>query len=129
MNRNRCLYLAILTLTIAAGLASRKFSGPPPNWVHAYLGDTLWAFMVFLIIGMIFPQKNTIWIAVATLMFSYGIEISQLYHAPWIDALRGYRLGGLVLGYGFLRTDLLCYALGAGMGVLMEKALNGSKRT
>jgi hypothetical protein len=32
------------------------------------------------------------------LAFSFAVEFSQLYHAPWIDALRGYRLGTLVLG-------------------------------
>lgn len=59
--------------------------------------------------------------ALAALIFSYGIEISQLYHASWIDALRAYRLGGLVLGFGFLWSDMVCYTVGVGFGYLMEK--------
>jgi hypothetical protein len=46
-----------------------------------------------------------------------------LYHAPWIDSIRGTTLGGLILGYGYLWSDLACYAVGVGLGALMEGAL------
>ena len=55
---------------------------------------------------------------VLALVFSYLIEISQLYHAPWIDAIRSTALGGLVLGFGFLWSDILCYTV----GVLLESS-------
>jgi Protein of unknown function (DUF2809) len=53
-------------------------------------------------------------------LFSVVIEISQLYHAPWIDSIRQTTLGGLILGYDFVASDLTCYALGIGLGVLFE---------
>jgi len=81
----------------------------------------LWALMVFLLVGFWFHRKSTLWVALAALGFSYCIEISQLYHAPWIDAIRANRLGGLVLGFGFLWSDLVCYTVGVGFGVVMEK--------
>ena len=34
------------------------------------------------------------------------VEESQLYHASWIDSIRGTTLGALVLGHGFLWSDL-----------------------
>ena len=52
--------------------------------------------------------------------FSVAIEISQLYHAPWIDSIRRTTLGGLILGFGFLWSDLACYAVGVGLGVIIE---------
>ena len=52
--------------------------------------------------------------------FAVAIELSQLYHAPWIDSIRRTTLGGLILGFGFLWSDLACYALGVGLGVLVE---------
>jgi len=70
--------------------------------------------------GFLFHRKDTRWIAVIALTFSFSIEISQLYHALWIDALRANRLGGLILGFGFLWSDLICYTLGVGFGCLME---------
>lgn len=45
-------------------------------------------------------------------MFFYGIELSQLYHALWIDAIRNTTLGGLIIGFGFLWSDLVCYTIG-----------------
>ncbi|MCY7330065.1 MAG: DUF2809 domain-containing protein [Saprospiraceae bacterium] len=39
--------------------------------------------------------------------------MGQLYHAPWMDGLRVTRLGGLILGFGCLWSDLGCYTLGA----------------
>lgn len=124
MNRNRLLYLLLLVLTICTGLASRHFSNTLPHWVQLYLGDVLWALMVFLLLGFFFPTKSSRWIAFAALIFSYTIEFGQLYHAPWIDALRAHPLGGMILGFGFLVSDLVCYTLGVGMGYLMEKMLD-----
>jgi hypothetical protein len=121
LNRNRYIYSLLLVITIALGLASRRFPGIQPQWVQLYLGDTLWAFMVFLLFGFVFHTKRTLWIAIVTLVFSYNIEISQLYHAPWIDALRANPLGGLMLGFGFLWSDLVCYTVGVGFGYMMEK--------
>ena len=61
-------------------------------------------------------------------MFCYGIEVSQLYHAEWIDSIRATTLGGLVLGYGFLWSDLVAYTIGVGVGFLFEFILRTNKR-
>ncbi len=52
--------------------------------------------------------------------FSVAIELSQLYHASWIDSIRQTTLGGLILGFGFLWSDLACYAVGVVLGVLVD---------
>ena len=49
------------------------------------------------------------------------VEVSQLYKAPWIDSIRRTTLGGLVLGYDFVWSDLACYAVGVGLGVAVER--------
>lgn len=77
--------------------------------------------MVFLLLGIFFTKKSTVWVAVAALLFSFVIELSQLYHSSWIDTLRSYPFGGLILGYGFLWSDLVCYTMGVGFGYMMEK--------
>lgn len=124
MNRNRLLYLLLIVLTVLAGLASRRFSSILPHWTTLYLGDALWALMVFFGFAFLFRRKSSLWVATAALIFSFVIEISQLYHAPWIDAIRQTRIGGLVLGFGFLWSDLLCYTAGVLFGVLMDKYLH-----
>lgn len=120
MNRNRLLYFLLVVITILSGLASRRFAAILPPWVNMYLGDALWALMVFWILALLFRRKEPVWIALATLLFSYSIEVSQLYHAAWIDAIRATRLGGLVLGFGFLWSDMVCYTAGAAFGFVTE---------
>lgn len=116
--RNRFIYLILILLVVALGLASRlDFL---PIWVYLYVGDVLWALMVFLIFAMIFNTKSTYFVAVVAISFSFLIEFSQLYQATWINNVRHTTLGGLVLGFGFLWTDLFSYIIGICIGVLLE---------
>jgi len=119
-NRNRFIYAPAVILVIIAGLLSRKFSYLFPEIINNYLGDALWAVMIYGVIAFIFKNRAIKWVALYSLLFCYSIEISQLYHAPWIDTIRNTRLGGLVLGFGFLWTDLLAYAIGIGFAILVE---------
>ena len=70
--------------------------------------------------GLILPRVSTRTIAILAMAFSVAIELSQLYHAPWIDSIRHTTLGGLILGFGFLWSDLVCYAVGVGLGLAIE---------
>jgi hypothetical protein len=119
--RNRLVYALALVLVIAAGLASRRFGQVLPALVATYAGDTLWAAMVFVGLGFLFPRRTTRTLALAALAFAYADEISQLYHASWIDAIRATTPGGLVLGYGFLWSDIACYTLGVGLAACTER--------
>ncbi len=106
---------------ICLGLLSRSKHIPLPAFIAAYAGDTLWALLVFLSFGWFFPARSTIHVALYAAAFSLGIELSQLYHAPWLDALRAHRLAALVLGQGFLWSDLVCYAGGIALGAVLEQ--------
>ncbi|MCW3785680.1 DUF2809 domain-containing protein [Plebeiibacterium sediminum] len=121
MNRNRIYYVLITVVTIVLGLASRQFADYFPFWIKEYLGDVLWALMVFWMFGVVFKRKQSVTIAAYAILFSFGIELSQLYHDTWIDAIRNTRLGGLVLGFGFLWSDLICYTIGVAIGFLLER--------
>ena len=123
MRRNRNLYLILTIITIILGLLSRKVQGLP-QIISSYSGDALWALMVFFLFSFLFNKKSTIFILVISIIFSYGIEISQLYHAPWIDSIRATTLGGLILGFGFLWSDLICYTVGIVIGAIIDKIIN-----
>ncbi|HDR7794688.1 TPA: DUF2809 domain-containing protein [Bacillus luti] len=121
--RNRLRYAMFTIIVIILGLSSRKFAFALPDLLNDYLGDALWALMIFIGFGFLFPKIETKKLAVISLLFCYGIEMSQLYHAPWIDSIRATTLGGLVLGYGFLWSDLVAYTIGVGIGILLELKL------
>lgn len=121
-HRSRVVYVLLIAIVIALGLASRSKSLEPffPFLIREYAGDTLYALMMFLGVGFLFPRLSTWRVAALAFGVSVFIECSQLYYAPWLDAIRQTRLGGLILGFGFLWSDLLCYAVGVGVGVMLE---------
>ncbi|ARK13742.1 ribosomal maturation YjgA family protein [Fibrivirga algicola] len=128
MKRTRLVYSGLTAGVLLLGLASRRLGTYLPEFVNAYIGDTLWALMVFFGFAILFNRRSTHYIALLALLFSFGIEFSQLYHAPWIDSVRATQLGGLVLGFGFLWTDLLCYSVGILVGAWVDQRINSHKR-
>lgn len=67
------------------------------------------------------PRASTWAVGALALLAALTVELSQLYHAPWIDSIRHTTLGGLLLGFDFVWSDLACYAVGVALGVLMER--------
>ena len=118
--RNRLVYIFTTFIVIALGLSSRAYPHLLPHFLAAYAGDTLWALTAFLLIGLMFPLISTARVIAIALLFSFFIELSQLYHAPWIDELRQYRVIALVIGRGFLWADLVCYSVGVAIGAVGE---------
>ena len=118
--RNPLVQITLSALACLLGIGSRRYAHALPWFIAAYAGDTLWAIAAFLGIGLVLPRQQTWKVAVLAMAFSVLIEVSQLYHAPWIDTIRHTTLGGLFLGFGFLWSDLACYAVGVGLGVLIE---------
>lgn len=114
--------------TVALGLATRKAPGFFPAVVAEYGGDALYATLwVQLIGGAAFARgrrgPGVLAVSLAALAVCFVIEGSQAVDVGWLVAARATRLGGLVLGRGFLASDLACYAVGAGLGGLVERAL------
>ena len=102
MKNKRWIYLAIISAIIVLGLASRKHGDILPEFIAEYSGDTLWAAMVYCGIRFLFPSLSILKTIVISLLFSYCIEISQLYQADWANTVRNTTLGALIFGHGFL---------------------------
>jgi hypothetical protein len=122
--RNPLLWVALIALACTVGIGSRRFALALPAFIAAYAGDTLWALVAFLGLGLFLPRTSTRHVGLLAIVFSVMIEVSQLYDAPWINAIRQTTLGGLILGFGFLWSDLTCYVVGVGLGVLIEVGYN-----
>lgn len=109
-----------LVAVIVLGLASRRFPILFPALLGKYPGDALWTVMVFLGWGLLRPRASTLHLATLALATSCLVELSQLYQAPWINALRNTTPGHLVLGAAFSWFDIAAYAVGAVMGALVD---------
>lgn len=125
MKRSRIIYLIAVIVVVILGLSSRRYSRVLPEFLASYAGDTLWALTAFLGIGVLFPRWSTVRVSVTALLFAFAIELSQLYHSPWVEQIRHTRVGGLILGYGFLWSDILCYGVGITIGYVLEVLLKG----
>ncbi|MDI1310980.1 DUF2809 domain-containing protein [Prosthecobacter sp.] len=121
MQRNRLLQTGALVLILGAGLLWRSRYLPLSPFFSKYGGDALWALAVFLGAGLFFRHAPTWRISLIALGFAWGIEFSQLYHAPWIDQLRSSLPGRLVLGSTFNAPDLLAYVIGIVFGAASER--------
>lgn len=86
---------------MVVGLASRRYKQHLPSFVGEYIGDTLWALMLFLAVSFVLVGRPILQRSGISLALALAVEVSQLYHAPWIDCIRSTTLGGLVLGFGF----------------------------
>ncbi|WP_224076512.1 DUF2809 domain-containing protein [Planococcus chinensis] len=110
-NKRIAYLLAILT-TIFFGLASRKYSNFLLPVVSHNAGDALWSMMVYYGFHFLWIQKSLSTVIFFSLLFSFGIEFSQLYQAEWINQTRGTALGALIFGHRFLPVDLTRYLIG-----------------
>jgi hypothetical protein len=118
--RSRGIQLAMLLVVTALGLASRFYAAHLPVFVARYAGDTLWATAVFFLLGLIRPTAHPIHLALGAAVIAFAVELSQLAHPDWLEALRRQPGVGLILGYDFLTSDLVCYAAGVGIGVAVD---------
>ena len=108
--KQRIRYVILCSVTIVLGLFSR--SSYIPQLIYPYIGDVLYATMMFWVFACFYPNKISSKLLYYSIGLCFIIECSQLYQAEWINEIRYTKLGGLILGFGFLWTDLICYTIG-----------------
>ncbi|MFD2144190.1 ribosomal maturation YjgA family protein [Mucilaginibacter antarcticus] len=119
MLKARLIYLGLIVITVITGLITRELSSVIP----LFIGDILWGLTAFLLMRFLFIKKSLQFAVVISGIYVTLTELSQLYHAPWIDKIRPTFIGRVMLGETFLLTDILCYFIGIGLGILIELSL------
>ncbi len=131
---SRFLFLrgGLLLATIGLGLATRRDPAAFPAFIAEYGGDTLYATLWVQLVGLPLSWLATArlaaprapWrVALTALLVCFVIEFSQGWDVGWLNAVRATTMGGLVLGHGFLASDLVCYAVGCMLGWGIESGL------
>ena len=118
--KKRLRYLVITIFIMIMGMLSRKYMNIFPKVIAPFVGDMLWAMMVYFGLRFLIPKLKLTKTLILAIVFSFSIETSQLYQADWINNIRATTLGGLVLGHGFLFEDLISYSLGIVIGCLLD---------
>lgn len=125
--RTRGVYTLVVMATMMLGIGSRADIPGMPAFAARHLGDVLWAVMIYFGVRAVLPRMSWEKAAGLSLGFCYAIELSQLYQAEWIQAVRSTLPGGLVLGRGFLYADLVRYGVGIAAAYILDRI--ASKRS
>ena len=119
----KLIYFFATIITMVLGLLSRKFMFIFPDNIAPFIGDMLWATMIYFGFKFLFSKFTYFKSFLIAIIFSYGIEFSQLYKANWIMNLRATTLGALILGHGFLWQDLIFYTGGILLALFIDKVI------
>ena len=117
----RIVYLGLACITIVLGLFVHRGVIPFGAIAKDVLGDALWAAMMVWWISAVRPDARLVMRGSVAFGICVAVELSQLLHTPALDAIRGTTFGRLVLGSGFDARDLLAYALGVVVAVLLDR--------
>ena len=118
----RLWYLCGIIVLIVLGLLSREIVFIPDA-----AGDALWAMMVYCCWRIVLLRKRRLIAALAALATSFAVEFSQLLSPDWLVRLRSTFPGHMLLGQGFLWSDLIAYTIGTAM-IFIITTLPGRKQ-
>ncbi len=85
-----------------------------------YPGDALWAVMIFVGLGAIFPALSTLALGGLALAICFAVETAKLCPFAWLTALRHTTLGHLVLGRAFTWQNFFAYSAGVAVAIGSE---------
>ncbi|MDF1836794.1 MAG: DUF2809 domain-containing protein [Planctomycetota bacterium] len=117
----RMRYGASLMLVLALGIASQAANGTGWNWVARQLGGAFYVLAGVFLVLFLWPRCRTVWVCLGVLLATVLVEFAQLWHPGWLQALRGTRPGGLLLGSTFHWADFPYYFLGCGVGLVWTR--------
>jgi hypothetical protein len=116
MLKNRLIYFILIIITIALGLLSRQV-----DFLPLASGDALYAIMVYWGFRFIKSNKPLHYALLLSITFCFVIEFLQLVQLPFLIEARNQTILKLVLGQGFLWTDLIAYIIGGSTAYLFDK--------
>lgn len=125
MKRRRPILLSAFLISgiAAAGLILRLMPLGLPSAFVKYGGSVLWALMVYSIVSTACPRWSPLRSAIAAGILASATELSQLHHAPALDAFRLTRPGALLLGRVFSTWDLVAYGCAIALAAMADQAV------
>lgn len=100
-----------------------RFHGAAPEWLNDLFGSIAYQIFWILLIAIFFPNASPVWIALGVCLASCLIEFLQLWHPPFLEAIRATFPGRLILGNTFTWSDFPSYFIGSFLGWVWMQAL------
>ena len=118
----RTVLLISIFLIVPLGYVVR-FHGPAPEWLNDSFGSIAYEIFWILLVAFLFPQASPLWTAVGVCLATCVLEFLQLWHPPFLEAMRATLPGRLVLGNNFTGSDFLSYFIGSLLGWVWMRSL------
>ncbi|NER38162.1 MAG: DUF2809 domain-containing protein [Oscillatoria sp. SIO1A7] len=112
----RLALLASILFIVPLGLAMKFYRGPGQEWLNNSFGGVPYEIFFVLLVVFIWPQLAAVRAAVAVCLVTCLLECLQLWHPPFLQAIRATLLGRLLLGNTFQWTDFPYYFIGSFLG-------------
>jgi hypothetical protein len=120
--------LALLLVTVAAGLAVRFARLGLPAFAVKYGGSMLWALAIYWVVSAVLPARRNVAAAVAAGVLATAVEFLKLWHWPPLDVFRLTLPGILLLGRFFSVWDIAAYWLAIVAGALADQSIRRAHR-
>jgi Protein of unknown function (DUF2809) len=113
---SRAVYAVGTAVIISAGLLCRLPGSGLPWPVAKWSGSILWGAMVYFLValvGLARPDAGSARKLAVAVAIALSVELSRLYHSPWLDEFRTTVAGAILLGRIFSPWNMVAYAIGA----------------
>jgi hypothetical protein len=101
---------------VPLGFATKLYAGPGAEWTGGGLGGVLYEVFWCLVLQLFLPRAHPLAIAGVVFGGTCALEFLQLWHPPFLEALRASFLGRTVLGDTFAGSDFPHYFVGSALG-------------
>jgi hypothetical protein len=110
---SRTVYAVGTAVIISAGLLCRLPGSGLPWPVAKWSGSILWGAMVYFLVALARPDAGSVRKLAVAMAIALSVELSRLYHSPWLDEFRTTVAGAILLGRIFSPWNMVAYAIGA----------------
>lgn len=112
-----------ILIIVPLGFYAKFYRGPAAFWVNNSLGglfyEIFWCLALFLFLPQVKPWKIAAGVFVVTCL----LECLQLWHPPFLEAVRSVFIGRALIGTDFTWSDFMYYLAGCGIGWLWMRLL------
>jgi hypothetical protein len=124
-SRIRARTLIALAVVVPLGFVLKSYSGPTDwlirNWGASICYEVLWMLAAFLLV----PRRSAalpiaLWVCAITI----ALEFLQLWHPPFLEAVRSNYIGQGLLGNVFVWSDLPIYPVGCALGWVLLRRIS-----
>ena len=115
--------LALISVTVVAGLTLRLAPLGLPAFIVKYAGSTLWALMIYWIVSTLLPTRRLLLVVLLSASLATAVEFFKLYRSPGMDAFRLTLPGMLLLGRYFSSWDILAYWIAICVGAFLDRSI------